>query len=809
MQQLKKILSQIYSYIIIYFNKFVSWRKRRYERWKALPWQNRIINVILTSIVLFFIYLFLVDINFLWLFGKSPSLRTINNPPKNYTTEVISADNKLLGKFFHENRVPVTFNQISPKLINTLICTEDERFYKHFGIDFKGLFSAANDMTKGRARGASTITQQLVKNLFKTRNQYSTGLFGYIPIIRLIIMKTKEWISAVKIEAFYTKHDILTMYLNTVDFGNNAYGIYTASKTYFNTNPSQLNYLQSSMLVGLLKATSKYNPITRPDKCIERRNVVLDNLVVHNFIDDKTNKKLKAMPLGLNLQIEKPSNEPALYFKTYLKKYLAEWEKENNYDIEADGLKIYVTLDTRMQKYAEEAVHEHMKKVQKRFFEHWGNKNPWTDEQGNEIPGFLEDNIVKTISYRNIALKYKENQDSIRKYLNIKHKTTIFDYDKGVKDTVLSVMDSLKYISKFLHAGFVSMEPDTRFVRTWVGDLDYNTWQYDKVGQSKRQPGSTFKLFTYGSAFENGLNPCDKRRDTMVVWKYKENGVDKQWAPKNSTSSFTNGTYTLKQAFSRSMNSIAVEIARETGIKKISAFAHAMGIKTELEENASLCLGASDVSLLELTNAYCTAVNEGKYKEPILVTKILDHDDKVIYEYDQTEKQVISYETAWLLTDLLQCGMHISGGIIQALFEWRLFGYNTDFGGKTGTSSNNSDAWFVGVTPKLVGGVWVGGDQRSIHFRSGVQGEASRVALPVYALFMEKLLADEEFKNYRKTFPKEPKETIIKTYDCTPVYVQPDTTLSDSLDLEIDTTLPEAIDTIVPELNLEEKPIDN
>ncbi|MBK7094355.1 MAG: penicillin-binding protein [Saprospiraceae bacterium] len=793
----KKIEPKLISardFLLKWGKQFINWRIARYKRFKTLNWYRKTANVILTSIVLFFIYLVLVDINVLWLFGKSPGLRAIANPKQHFASEVYSADGKLLGRYFTEDRTPVSFSQISPSMINTLIATEDERFYNHFGIDFQGLFAAARDMTKGNARGASTITQQLVKNMFKTRNQYSTGLFGYIPGIRLIIMKSKEWITAVKLEIFYSKREILTMYLNTVDFGSNSYGIYTASKTFFNTIPRRLNYLQSATLVGVLKATTTYNPINNPDKCRDRRNLVLNVLADKKHISQEEAEKLKAMPLMLDINMKQQNVGNALHFRMYLKKYLDEWEKETGYDIFADGLKIYTTLDTRVQKYAEEAVLKHMQRVQRRFFEHWrwGRDNPWRDENNVEIPNFIEDIAKKTKDYKLLKSKFGNNIDSIDYYLNKKKKVKVFDYKLGAVDTTMSVMDSIRYMNNFLHCGFVAMEPQNGFVKAWVGDVDFNFWQYDKVGQSKRQPGSTFKLFVYGAALDNGLGPCDTRTDKPVTWDYMENGMPKSWSPRNSTGNWLYQDITLKHAFARSINSVAVQLAQEVGIKEVAKYAHLMGIQTPLEENASLCLGSSDVSLLELTNSFCTPLNEGKYHEPVLVTKIEDRTGKVIFEYDKNQKQVLSYETAWLLTELLKAGMTEPGAITQALWEWDLFRWDTEFGGKTGTSSNHSDAWFVGVSPKLVGGSWVGGDHRSIHFRTSQLGEASRTALPIYGLFMEKVLADEALKEYRGKWTKKPTQTILKDYSCHTVYVRVDTTAVDtSAVIEPDTIIEE------------------
>ena len=776
---LKRFIPVYWELIKNWMNRFIQWRKDRLVRFRTLSWYRKLANIAVTGFVLFLLFLFLVDINFLWLFGKSPGLKSIGNPNQSAASLIISSDNQVIGKYFSENRTPVSFEEISPKLIETLIYTEDERFYKHFGIDLQGVFAAIKDILKGNPRGASTITQQLVKNMYKTRNQYSRGLFGYIPGVKLAIMKTKEWVTAIKIEIFYSKEEILTKYLNTVDFGSNSFGIHTAAKTFYKTKPSELNYEQSATLVGLLKATTYYSPIQNPKNSKERRNVVLQNLVTHNVITQQECDSLKQIPIQLKYSVEQSYDGKALHFRAYLAKYLEEWEKSTGYDIYSDGLKIYVTLDSRLQKYAEEAVDKQMRAVQRRFFDHWRGQNPWRDENKEEIQDFVENIAKKTKYYAALQKKFDNNTDSIFKYLNIPRRMKVFDYKVGIKDTTLSAMDSIRYMNHFMHAGFVAMEPNTGEVKAWVGDINFNFWQYDKVAQSKRQPGSTFKLFVYTAAMMHGISPCDYRVDKPVTWDYMENGQPKSWKPNNVNYSFS-GNVTLKYAFARSINSIAVQLAQEVGIPEVIKYAHLLGVKTALEDKPSTCLGSSDVSLLELTNSFGTIVNEGMYNEPVLVTRIEDAEGNIIYQKDVPPKRVVPYETAWLMTEMLKGGMTEPGGTTQALWEWDLFNYKTNFGGKTGTSSNHSDAWFVGVTKNLIGGAWVGGEQRSVHFRTGQLGEGSRTALPIFGLFMEKVLKDENFKHYRGNFPEKPKVSISRNYKCH-TYVPVDTTATDSV----------------------------
>jgi penicillin-binding protein 1A len=571
------------------------------------------------------------------------------------------------------------------------------------------------------------------------------------------------------------------MYLNTVDFGSNAYGIKTAAKTYFNTTPKDLTIEQSATLVGLLKATTTYNPRINPKNSLKRRNVVLENLMTHGAITHEEFDSLKNIPVTLKYTVEKYSDGQALYFKDAVVEYLKDWCEENNIDIYSDGLKIYTTLDTRMQKYAEMAVDKQMRRIQQQFENHWGKTNPWQDENHVEIKDFIENLAKKTELYKSLKERYPDNQDSIDYFMNKPHKLKVFDYKKGSKEMVMSTMDSIRYMVRYMHCGFIAMEPQTGYVKSWVGDINYDFWQYDKV-LSKRQPGSTFKLFVYAAAFNKGMGPCDVMTDQPIEWDLAEYGQPEIWAPTNASATFSGSSMTLKYAFARSVNSIAVQVAKETGIPAIVRTAHAMGIKSDLDEIPSVSLGSSDVSLVELVNSYCTVVNEGKTHDPILVTRIEDNEGNVIYKYNPEQKQAIPYETAYLMTQMLLAGMTEPGATTQNLWSYDLFKYNTDFGGKTGTSSNHSDAWFVGVTPNLVGGAWVGGEYRSIHFRTGNLGEGSKTALPIFGYFMEKVLADKGLSIYRAKFPA-PKKKIEVTYKCQTPWpkVEPDSTALDSL----------------------------
>lgn len=764
-ESLKRIFSSVRSFF-----------KARRNYYKNSLWYSKIVQAIITFFILFFLYLFLVDNNFLWLFGKSPGLSSINNPNQSIATTIISADGKIIGKYFKENRTPVEYNEISPMLIKSLIYTEDERFYQHFGIDVKGLFAAAKDALHGKARGASTISQQLVKNMFKTRNQYSRGLLGYIPGVNLLIMKTKEWITAVKIEMFYSKQDILKMYLNTVDFGSNAYGIKTAAKTFFDTTPAKLTIEESATLVGLLKAPTSYSPLLNPERSKRRRNIVIRNLYEHKVISKAECDSLENLDLKLHYKMEQAYDGQALYFREYLASELSEWCKTNGYDLYSDGLKIYVTIDSKMQEYAEEAVRTQMKQLQKRFDDHWRGQNPWQDEHHQEIPMFAERLAQQTHYYKYLVKKYKGDKDSVNYYLNVPHLVEVFDYNSpnGKAKKMMSTMDSIRYMNRFMHTGFMAMEPRTGYVKAWVGDIDFNFWKYDKVAQSKRQPGSTFKLFVYTAAMMHGMSPCDTRVDQPISWTNTGKNGDETWSPTNANGYFLRYPVTLKNAFAQSINSIAVQITKEVGISEVIKYAHLLGIKSPLKNEPAISLGASDVSLLELVNSYSTIINEGQYHDPIVVTRIEDRNGNVLYQNKLEQKRVIPYEDAWLMQEMLKGGLTEPGGTSRALWGFNLFKWNTDFGGKTGTSNNHSDAWYVGVTPNLVGGAWVGGEQRSVHFRTGSLGQGSRTALPIFATFMEKVLSDESLKRYRGKFPTKPKEPITREYDCK-TYVPVDT----------------------------------
>ncbi len=786
-----------FSFIGNFIRKVVS-SSRHFAHWyaglyKGAPWYKKTGVGIVSAIVGFFLLLIAIDFNLFWLFGKSPSLYDVSHPKVSTASMIYSADGKLIGKYFNQNRTPVTFNDISPIIIHALISTEDERFYKHHGIDFQGLGAAAKDMIHGHARGASTITQQLAKNMFRTRTQYSKGLLGYVPGVGMFIVKMKEWITAVKLEAVYTKNEILTMYFNTVDFGNNAYGIKTAAKTYFNTTPDKLDYQEAATLVGLLKATNYYNPITNPKNSEKRRNTVLENMVTHGYLTKAQYDSISVLPTKVNeFKIENNYDGEALYFREAVADYLQPWCKEHNVDLYSDGLKIYTTLDTRMQKYAEEAVWKQMQTVQQSFNGHWGNfeqKNyPWRDENGNIIPNFIENIAKKTDAYKYWSEIYPDNPDSVDAMMNKPHEVQVFDYKapNHKKTMMLSSMDSIRYMAYFMHASMIAMEPQTGQVKAWVGDVDFNTWKYDKV-TSMRQCGSTFKLFVYSQAMNQGMNPCDKMKDQaiqmMVYDKIKKQDV--LWAPGNANGRFSGDSISLRGAFSQSINSIAVQVGQRVGIKNIINTAHAMGVDVPIDNEPSICLGAVDVSLLKLADGYCTIANDGKQHDPVLVTRIEDADGDVIYEGPTDTRQAVPYRTAFLMQKMLEAGLDPGGTSTPLSTYLSRFSKDTDFGGKTGTTNNHSDAWYMGVTPNLVVGCWVGGEYRSIHFRTGGLGSGSVLALPIVGRFLQSVLKDSEFQQYRTKWPSAKEDIPSNCYECAARVVQKkvvqDTTYSDSL----------------------------
>lgn len=711
------------------------------------------------------LYIYSVSIDLFGLYGGMPSLTAIENPENDLSSEIISADGVSLGRYFRYNRSQVTYDDLSPELINTLIISEDHRFMNHSGMDFWSYMRVAYGLlTLNPQGGGSTITQQLAKNLY-TQNS-DLGLDGSIVHLipgrypKRIFDKTKEWIISVYLEKNFTKEEILALYLNTAPFGSNAYGIKVAAETYFAKSPDSLNIQESAVLVGMLQAITRFNPVTNPDNSLAKRNEVLGKLYAHKYIKTREEfDSLKALPIVLNYRVQNQNEGLATYFRSVIGADLMAWCKERGIDLWQSGLKIHTTIDSRLQRYAEEAVNEHMKQLQKDFSTHWQGRNPWIDEDWREIRGFLDSRIKQTDTYKNLVAKYGKDSDSLKIMLNLKKPMRIFTWN-GERDTLFSSMDSLNYYKRFLHTGMMSMDATTGAIRAWVGGINHKYFKYDHVRQGKRQPGSTFKPFVYGTAIEAGYNPCMKLPD--ISPSFKVSGTT--WNPPNSDGKYGTGEMmTLREAMARSVNSITAQMMQKVGPENVVQFAERVGIKSKLDAVPSLCLGVSDVSLYEMVGAYCTFVNEGIYTEPYYITRIEDKNGNVIENFVPKTRQAISEQTAYKMVYMLMGGVTIEGGTSRGLsYDLKV---DNEIGGKTGTTNNASDGWYMGITKDLVSGVWVGGDERSIHYRSWDMGQGSRTARPIWDKFMRRVYQDETIP-YKKGPFKRPVTGMDITLDC-------------------------------------------
>ncbi|MBC7654507.1 MAG: penicillin-binding protein [Oligoflexus sp.] len=762
---------------------------------KEIP--NKLLRYFTIFVYLIIVFICAVELNFLGLFGYSPTKKDIKLPTLNISSEVYTADSVLIGKYYTENRTPVSFNEIDSNVINALVATEDIRFYKHSGVDIYSLASGIISTARGDKRGGSTITQQLAKNLYRTRLNKSQGLLRKVPLVRTLVSKFKEWLTAFKIESNYKKNDIITMYLNTVPFGNNSYGINTAAKHYFNKSVSDIDVDEAAMLVGMLKATSTYNPIKNPESAIKRRNIVLSQMNKYKFLSDNQYQTAIKKPLKLDLGKDTGKNEGDSYLRSAVAKWLEKWCKENDYNLYEDGLKIYTTIDSKLQKYAEEAVHEQMRALQKRFDNVWGNEEPWRDSEDNIIPNFVENSIERLPWYYDFKRKYINAPDSINIILNKKKTMTIFSWD-GDKEVQFSTIDSIKYYTKILNTGMMTLDPFSGKIKVWVGGDDHTYFKYDHVIQSKRQAGSTFKPFAYLAALESGMSPCDKFTDKPVSISFKNGNKTEVWEPKNSDWNFSYREMSLRWAMAKSVNSITAQITEKVGWDKVVEFAHKCGIESKLQSVPSVSLGPNDVSVYEMVRAYGTFLNKGNKVDPILVERITDQDDNVIEDFKAKHTPVLSKEIAWLMLYMFRGGMEEPGGTSQALWEWDLWKKNNQIGGKTGTSSDYVDGWYMGITKDLVTGVWVGADDRSVHFKTSQTGEGSRTALPIFAKFMEKVYKDPTTGITEGPFPK-PEVEITRTYNCVSPRIVVDTFSVDSIFTDsLNTDTPEA----VPQENL-------
>jgi len=682
----------------------------------------------------------------------------------NLASEVWSADSVLIGRFFIQNRSPVTYDEVDPGFYRALIATEDIRFYDHYGVDPKSSAAVIYYTLRGERRGGSTITQQLAKNLFNTRDASKLGLLSHVPVSRIVIFKLKEWITAFRLEANFEKDDILVLYLNTVDFGSNAFGLKVAARTYFNTSPDSLRLEESAVLVGLLKAPTYYNPIRNPENSRMRRNIVLSQMVKYDMISPEVGDSLQALPLVTRYNNLSHDEGLATYFRGHVLSELREWARVNGYNLFTDGLQIHTTINARMQMHAEQAVKDRMKTLQASFNSHWRNRNPWIDDEGDEIDGYIESAIERLDVYRSASTRFNGQTDSIRSWLNTRRPMRILT-SSGVQDTLMSSMDSLAHYRRFLHTGLVTIDPVDGSVRAWVGGSDFRFFKYDHVASSKRQPGSTFKPIVYTAAFESGLGPCDVRYDEMITIDTPQG----QWTPRNSSGNYSGEAFTLRRALSKSVNTIAVDLTREIGPDKVIEMAKSLGISSTLDEVYSVGLGTSDVTLLEMAVAYAPMINGGYRVKPRIMTRINDKNGEIIREFPIDTLRVISAETAFLMTQMLKGGLEEPGGTSRGLYAFDIFRGN-EVGGKTGTTSNYSDGWYVAVTPQLVSASWVGGEERVIRFR-GSQGEGARTALPIVGQFLQSSYMDARSGLKRQRFST-PTIPITKQYRC-PVEPEP------------------------------------
>lgn len=702
-------------------------------------------------------------------FGALPTFEELENPNSLLASEVYSSDMKTLGKYFRENRVNIHYKDLSPNIINALKATEDVRFEDHSGVDIRGLMRVLvkTVVLQQGAGGGSTITQQLAKNLFPRGESLSKP--------GLIIRKIKEWIIAVKLERNYTKHEILAMYLNTVEFGNNAFGIRSACTTYFQKDTKDVSLEEAAMLIGLLQAPSLYNPVRNPQNAINRRNTVIGQLEKYNFITEQQSDSLQKIPIKLNFQPDSHTSGLAQYFREVLKQDLMKWCKDHKkadgtpYNLYKDGLRIYTTIDTRMQAYAEDAVNTHMAELQKTFYDHWKGRIPWEDH-----PEIIDDAMKRSDRYRDMKAA-GASESEIKKAFNKKVKMTVFSW-KGERDTTMSPMDSIRYYKMFLRTGFMAMEPQTGYVRAWVGGNDYKYFQYDQVKDGKRQVGSTFKPFLYTLAMQEGYSPCYEVPNVPVTIIDKA-GV--AWTPSNSDGKY-GGMLSLKEALANSVNCVSAYLMKQFGPEAVIQVARKMGISSPLDPYPSLALGTADVSVYEMVGAYSTFANKGVWTEPNYILRIEDKNGVVLQDFVPRKVEAISEETSYLMLNLMQ-GVTIFG--TGARLRGSKYGFTNPIAGKTGTTQNQSDGWFMGITPELVAGCWVGCEDRSVHFRTTQLGQGANTALPVWGLFMKKVLADPDL-NYSKGDFEKPEKPLGVELDCSK-YKNPAGTNTDNKDFDI------------------------
>ncbi len=708
------------------------------------------------AVVLFFLFAS-------WgVFGALPTFEELENPESNVATEIISSDGKTLGKFYLQNRTPVKYSDLPDHLVNALVATEDERFYDHSGIDARGTLRAI--VTVGGSGGASTISQQLAKNLFHGE--------GSKNIVERIVQKAKEWVIAIRLERQYTKHEIIAMYLNTVDFVNHAVGIRSASKIYFGKEPKNLTVEESAVFVGMLKNPSYFNPAreSRKDIVLNRRNTVLSQMVKNNFLDAGERDILAKKPIELDFNPEDHNEGIATYFREYLREYMRKWAKENpredgsEYDIYRDGLKIYTSIDSRMQKYAEEAVHEHLSNLQEEFFiGQKKNKNaPFVNLSDAETQKIIDRAMKSSERWRVMKTQGKDDDEIIASFSK-KTDMRVFTW-KGEKDTVMTPIDSIRYYKHFLQTGVMSMEPQTGLVKAWVGGINHKHFKYDHVKQGARQVGSTFKPFVYATAIEQlHYSPCDSILDSPFTMPKGKYGIDADWSPKNSNNDYK-GVVTMKYALAHSINTVSAKLINEVGPKAVVDLTHKLGVKSDIPEQPAIALGAAEITVSDMVAAYSTFANKGVYIKPQVIVRIEDKNGVVLFQAAPQTRDVLSKDIAYTVIKLLEgvtesgSGFRLKtggpGGNGYNRVTGHPYAFRNPIAGKTGTTQNQSDGWFMGMVPNLATGVWVGNEDRAAHFKSLTYGQGATMALPIWALYMKKCYKDDELEISEKPFER-------------------------------------------------------
>ena len=711
-------------------------------------------------------------------FGEMPDFRQLENPKTNFASEIISSDNKVLGKYyFNDNRTPIEYEDINPETINALIAIEDERFYSHPGIDLKATLRAI--VFLNQRGGASTITQQLARQLFvgvRSRN-----------IFQAITQKIKEWVIAVRLEKQYTKEEILTMYLNIYDFGYYGDGIKSASNIYFSKEPIDLKVEESAMLIGMLQNSSLYDPIRRPEITKNRRNLVLMQMSKNNYITKKEEDSLRTLPLTLDYTPQSHRQGLATYFRSYLRGFMKDWTSKNfkndstKYNLYVDGLKIYTTINSKMQKYAEESVEEHMINLQKEFFIQNDTLStaPFLDLEEEEEETIMKRAMRRSERWRKSKLSGMTNEE-IEESFNKAIDMTVFSWNGDI-DTIMSPIDSIRYYKHFLRAGMMSMNPKNGHVMAWVGGINYRHFQYDHVMLSKRQIGSTFKPFLYATAIDQlKLSPCDMLPDLIHCIEPYKYGNPEPWCPTNSSDKY-GGMRTLSNALANSKNTISAQLIDKVGPKPVADLARNLGVSSNIPNVPAIALGTPDLSVYEMVGAYGAFANKGIYVEPVMVTKIEDKNGTIIYQSKPNTKDVISEESSYVTLKLLEGVTKFGSGarlrhniaedernhVYNNVVTGYPYEFKNDIAGKTGTTQNQSDGWFIGMVPTLVTGVWVGGEDRSIHFKEIAYGQGATMSLPIWGLFMNKCYADEELNVSKDPFP-EP-EVLNIELDCSKV----------------------------------------